>query len=103
MNFFNHFSPLVTRASTGVAIYQQRSMSKYLTKSAAKRLPLNTKRAGKGYYKGKGGTKEGKLNSKAKFIVNPKKRLELIVPDLEGFAVSVVLRYTPSSSNEYQY
>ena len=64
-------------------------MSKYLTKAAAKRLPLNTKRAGKGYYKGKGGTKEGKLNSKAKFIVDPKKRLELIVPDLEGFAVSL--------------
>ena len=63
-------------------------MSKYLSKSAAKRLPLNTKRAGKGYYKGKGGTKEGKLNSKGKFIVDPKKRLELIVPDLEGFTVS---------------
>jgi large subunit ribosomal protein L41 len=63
-------------------------MSKYLSKAAAKRLPLNTKRAGKGYYKGKGGTKEGKLNSKGKFIVDPKKRLELIVPDLEGFKVS---------------
>jgi hypothetical protein len=65
-------------------------MSKYLSKAAAKRLPLNTKRAGKGYYKGKGGTKEGKLNSKGKFIVDPMKRLELIVPDLEGFKVRLV-------------
>lgn len=63
-------------------------MSKYLSKAAAKRLPLNTKRAGKGYYKGKGGTKEGRLTSKAKFIVDPSKRLELMVPDLEGFKVS---------------
>jgi large subunit ribosomal protein L41 len=63
-------------------------MSKYLSKSAAKRLPLSTKRAGKGYYKGKGGTKEGRLTSKGKFIVDPLKRLELIVPDLTGFKVS---------------
>jgi hypothetical protein len=62
-------------------------MSKYLSKSAAKRLPLNTKRAGKGYYKGKGSTKEGRLTSKAKFIVDPKKRVELVVPELEGFKV----------------
>ena len=44
-------------------------------------------RAGKGYYKGKGGTKEGRLTSKGRFIVDSKKRLELIVPDLEGFQV----------------
>ena len=66
---------------------QQRFMSKYLSKAASKRVPLNTKRAGKGYYKGKGGTKEGRLTSKARFIVDPKSRLELIVPDLEGFKV----------------
>lgn len=66
----------------------QRFMSKYLSKAATKRVPLNTKRAGKGYYKGKGGTKEGRITSKARFIVDPLKRLELIVPDLEGFKVS---------------
>jgi hypothetical protein len=65
-----------------------RHMSKYLSKAAAKRLPLSTKRARKGYYKGKGGTKEGRLTSKAKFIVDPLKRLQLIVPSLEGFKVS---------------
>jgi hypothetical protein len=62
-------------------------MSKYLSKAASKRVPLNAKRAGKGYYKGKGGTKEGHLTSKARFIVDPKSRLELMVPDLEGFKV----------------
>mmetsp|Transcript_14444 Transcript_14444/g.31404 ORF Transcript_14444/g.31404 Transcript_14444/m.31404 type:complete len:172 (-) Transcript_14444:302-817(-) len=65
----------------------RRFMSKYLSKSAAKRLPLNTKRAKKGYYKGKGGTSEGRLTSKGKFIADPLKKLQLIVPDLEGFAL----------------
>lgn len=74
-------------------LIQQRFMSKYLSKSAAKRLPLSTKRAGKGYYKGKGGTKEGRLTSKGKFIVNPLKRLELIVPDLTGFKVSFFTKH----------
>lgn len=61
-------------------------MSKYMTKSAKKRMPLTTKRASRGgFYKGKGGTKEGRLTSKGKFIVDPLKRLELVVPDLTGF------------------
>jgi len=64
-----------------------RYMSKFLSRAATKRLPLTTKRAGKGYYKGKGGTKEGRLTSKAKFIVDHSKRLQLVVPDLEGFKV----------------
>jgi hypothetical protein len=69
-------------------------MSKFLSKSAKKRLPLTTKRAGKGFYKGKGGTKEGKLSSKANFIVDPLKRLELIVPDLEGCKVRTCTLHT---------
>lgn len=63
----------------------RRYMSKYLSKSAAKRLPLNPKRVGKGYYKGKGGTSEGRLTSKGKFIANPMKKLQLMVPNLTGF------------------
>ena len=55
--------------------------------SATKRAPLTTKRVRKGYYKGKGGTTEGHITSKGKFIHNPAKRLELVVPDLEGFKV----------------
>ena len=81
--------------STGLSSYNlqqqqpfhetRRFMSKYLSKSATKRLPLNTKRAGKGYYKGKGGTSEGRLTSKGKFIADPLKKLQLIVPDLADF------------------
>lgn len=63
----------------------RRFMSKYLSKAATKRLPLNTKRAGKGYYKGKGCTSEGRLTSKGKFIADPLKKLQLIVPDLTDF------------------
>lgn len=65
----------------------KRSMSKYLSKAATKRLPLTSKRARKGYYKGKGATKEGHITSKAKFIPDRLKQLQLIVPDLTGFKV----------------
>jgi Mitochondrial ribosomal protein L27 len=65
----------------------KRSMSKYLSKAATKRLPLTSKRARKGYYKGKGATKEGHITSKAKFIPDRSKQLQLIVPDLTGFKV----------------
>lgn len=43
---------------------QTAEFSKYISKSRAKRLPLTTKRAGKGYYKGNGARKEGRLTSK---------------------------------------
>jgi len=100
MNAIGKAAPLLARRPAAAALtmelsqmpqnHQQkttRCMSKYLSKAAAKRVPLNTKRAGKGYVKGKGGTKEGKLNSKGQFIVDPTKRLELVVPDLENFKV----------------
>lgn len=66
---------------------QFREMSKYLSKAAKTRLPLTTKRARKGYYKGKGATKEGHLTSTGKFVVDPLKRLQLVVPDLSDFKV----------------
>ena len=97
---FSHLLTATSATANWVAMrshqfQQQRFMSKYLSKSATKRLPLTTKKAGKGYYKGKGGTKEGRITSKARFIVDPKKRLELVVPDLEGFKVCyrVFLRF----------
>lgn len=68
-------------------LQQQRHMSKYLSKAAKKRLVLTTKRAHKGFYKGNGATKEGRLTSKGKFIANPLRRLELVIPDLTGFKV----------------
>ena len=69
---------------TDVAV---RFMSKYLSKSATKRLPLTTKRARKGFYKGNGATKEGHW-VKGKYQMDKDKMLELIVPDLTGFRVS---------------
>lgn len=73
-------------SSSSSSIIITRAMSKYVSKSAKKRLPLTTKRARKGFYKGKGGTKEGRLTSKGRFIVNPLKRLELVVPEnLDSF------------------
>lgn len=73
--------------------YQQiiRFKSKYISKSARKRQPLSTKRAGKGYYKGNGSTKEGKVNSKGRFISDPKLKLQLVVPDLGNFKVSLFI------------
>ena len=42
--------------------------SKYISKSRKKRLPLTTKRAGKGFYKGNRGRKEGHITSKGTII-----------------------------------
>ena len=67
------FGSLLVRHTEPLALSMQvRFMSKRMGKAAAKRQPLTTKRAGKGYYKGKGGTKEGRLTSKGKFIVDPR-------------------------------
>ena len=76
---------------------QTRFISKYISKSMKKRIPLTTKRAGKGFYKGNGATKEGRLTSKGRFIPNRLKMLELVVPDLEGFNVSAVYKYSTVS------
>jgi large subunit ribosomal protein L41 len=82
--------------ATTTTTTQVRSMSKFISKSAKKRLTLTTKRAGKGFYKGKGGTKEGKLNSKGKFIADPLRKLELIVPDLTNFRLKPYIANTAS-------
>ena len=71
-----------------IQLTSYRFMSKYLSKAAKKRIPLTTKVARKGFYKGNRSTKEGRLTSKGRFIVDPLKRLELVIPDLEGFKVS---------------
>jgi hypothetical protein len=68
----------------------RRDFSKYISKSAKKRLVLTTKRAHKGFYKGNRGTKEGRITSKGKFMVDPLKRMEIVVPaDLQSFKVRV--------------
>uniref|UniRef100_A0A7S2XKT9 Uncharacterized protein n=1 Tax=Attheya septentrionalis TaxID=420275 RepID=A0A7S2XKT9_9STRA len=72
--------------ANGICYGGVRFMSKYLSKSATKRVPLSSKRARKGYYKGNGGTKEGHITSKGRFVVDFSKRLEIVMPrTLEGF------------------
>mmetsp|Transcript_2133 Transcript_2133/g.3895 ORF Transcript_2133/g.3895 Transcript_2133/m.3895 type:complete len:151 (-) Transcript_2133:318-770(-) len=78
----NNYSPLLISASS---LESRRFMSKYLTKAATKRLPLTNKKVKKGYYKSNGATVEGRITSKGKFIADPMKKLQLVVPDLEGF------------------
>mmetsp|Transcript_11831 Transcript_11831/g.11476 ORF Transcript_11831/g.11476 Transcript_11831/m.11476 type:complete len:117 (-) Transcript_11831:261-611(-) len=56
---------------------------KYISNARAKRQPLTTKRAGKGFYKGNGARKEGHLNSKAHFIRDRLLCTELVVPNLK--------------------
>jgi large subunit ribosomal protein L41 len=85
--------------SVGSTVFgQQARGSKYLSRSAKKRLVLTTKRAGKGFYKGKGSTKEGYLTSKGRFVVDRLRRLELVVPDLTGFKVRFVLGRSQGSA-----
>jgi large subunit ribosomal protein L41 len=75
---------------------QTRDMSKYISRARTKRLALTTKRAGKGFYKGKGATKEGHINSKAQFKPDDRLRLQLVVPDLEGFKLKPYIARTAS-------
>lgn len=59
--------PLVARQqvpSSSIFLQQTAEFSKYISKARAKRLPLTTKKAGKGYYKGNGSRKEGYITSK---------------------------------------
>ena len=67
---------------------QTASLSKYISKSRTKRLPLTTKRAGKGYYKGNRSRKEGFITSKGRFIIQKERLTELVVPDFTGTKVS---------------
>lgn len=74
---------------------QMRHMSKYLSKSAGKRLPLSPKHVRKGFYKGNGSTKEGRFTGKAgRFVLNKDMMLELVVPDLTGFQLKPYIART---------
>jgi hypothetical protein len=64
---------------------QTAAFSKYISKSRTKRLPLTTKRAGKGFYKGNGARKEGTISSVARFSYVKEMMTELVVPDLTDF------------------
>ncbi|KAJ1458262.1 mitochondrial ribosomal protein L27-domain-containing protein [Pelagophyceae sp. CCMP2097] len=61
--------------------------NKVFSKARTKRAPLTSKKAGKGYYKGKGVRTIGRHTSLGLYIVDPKKVTRLVVPDLEGFGL----------------
>jgi hypothetical protein len=95
------------RFGAAASCMQVANFSKYISKSRTKRLPLTTKRVGKGYNKGNGARKEGVLDSKGnielisvllksafdavvllgRFRLVKDMRTELIVPDLTGFTL----------------
>mmetsp|Transcript_8141 Transcript_8141/g.22593 ORF Transcript_8141/g.22593 Transcript_8141/m.22593 type:complete len:125 (-) Transcript_8141:284-658(-) len=78
---------------------QSREMSKYLSKQARKRLPLTSKRATKqGFYKGNRCRKEGYINSKGHYRPDPLRKVELMVPDLNGFKLKP---YIAASASRY--
>jgi len=60
-------SNFVTRPAFN--LIQAANFSKYISNARKKRLPMTTKRAGKGFYKGNGCRKEGVISSKGKNIV----------------------------------
>jgi hypothetical protein len=98
--FMQHHALLQPQVPCHYHLFSQaRGMSKYLSNAAKKRLPMTSKRAHKGYYKGKGATKEGRLTSKARFVVDPLKRLELVVPNMIGFKVRNYVPQSPTSLN----
>jgi|TARA_B110000305_G_C19296465_1_gene566883 large subunit ribosomal protein L41 len=70
--------------ATTLLLYKA-SWNKTLGKAATRRQPLTSKKVGKGYYKGMGGTKEGWHTSKGRYVIDPKRQLEIVVPDLTGF------------------
>lgn len=87
-----HQDAIPSSLASSSHIHQQvRSMSRYMSKSAAKRQPLTTKRASGDYYKGKRGTKEGRHTRKGKYIIDRRKQLELVIPDLTDFKVIMIL------------
>mmetsp|Transcript_2705 Transcript_2705/g.3711 ORF Transcript_2705/g.3711 Transcript_2705/m.3711 type:complete len:111 (+) Transcript_2705:47-379(+) len=65
--------------------HQIAHFSKYISKSRTKRLPMTTKRAGKGFYKGNGARKEGVISSKGRFRLIREMCTEIIAPDLSDF------------------
>jgi hypothetical protein len=71
--------------------FQISQFSKYISKSRAKHLPLNTKFAGKGYKKGYGARRQGRNTSKGTFVTILSRRTELVVPDLTNFKVHLYL------------
>mmetsp|Transcript_22345 Transcript_22345/g.28906 ORF Transcript_22345/g.28906 Transcript_22345/m.28906 type:complete len:118 (+) Transcript_22345:70-423(+) len=78
---------LLIERSSRLMMQQKREKTKFMSKTASKFVPLTSKRVKKGYYKGKGCRSTGRLTSKARFIVDPKKLVKVVVPDLTDFTL----------------
>jgi hypothetical protein len=61
-----------------------RDFSKYISNSRAKRIPLTTKRAGKGYYKGNRCRKEGTINSRGSSFIIQQSVTEICTDNIHG-------------------
>jgi len=70
-----------------------------LGKQATRRVPLSSKKVGKGYYKGMGGTKEGWHTSKGRYVIDPAKQLDIVAPDLTGFKLKPYISAQTSRLN----
>lgn len=68
-NIISHNSSSIISSPFLIFGSQVSHFSKYISKSRTKRLPLTTKRAGKGFYKGNGARKEGYINSRGNIII----------------------------------
>lgn len=83
---------LPQKLSISIQQYVQRAnFSKYISNARKKRLPLTTKRAGKGFYKGNGARKEGTISSKARFTYDKEMVTELVMPDLKDFKLKAYI------------
>ena len=78
----------------------RRDFSKYYGNARRKRLPLTTKRARKGFYKGNQCNPEGRHTAKGGYVMDRSKMLELVVPDLTGFKLKP---YVASSTPRHKY
>ena len=80
------FLRLATVARRVAPVEQQvRFKSKYTSRTAGKFLPLHSKHAKKGWYKGNGCRSTGTLDSKAHFHIDRERLIKIIVPDLTNF------------------
>mmetsp|Transcript_11420 Transcript_11420/g.13094 ORF Transcript_11420/g.13094 Transcript_11420/m.13094 type:complete len:94 (-) Transcript_11420:1150-1431(-) len=48
---------------------------------------VSPKRGNRLYYKGKGGLKPGRHTKHGRYVLDPKRKKELVVPELEGFTL----------------
>lgn len=80
-----------SRPNQSHLLQQASFFSKYISKARKKRLPMTTKRVGRGFSKGNGSRKEGYLTSKGNFIRVAEKCTEIQVPDLTGFKLKAYI------------